>query len=292
VYSIGEKGKTMSLAVTSGSTVPRLSRYVTELPQKIAQEQGRKAALYSLASKVCLAAFLAIAAVVLAISIGALPPLPAIIALPLLLSALIFAERGQRFIIRSVDYSDAAAQAKAKAQELALIRHWTAREIKAFFEKHHLSLEKLPMDLLRQANPNAPLRALLPAIASYNYLCHKAEKHFKEHENNLYNRTENPILRHYGRLEGWKKLECEAIPAALQAALVLQTISQPALQLRLDDLGACTPKAFDQRRFDQLLEGSDAYFVFKDQARAPLTFTSLQEMVSKQNYDGLRAKLF
>ena len=65
----------MSLAVTSGSTAPQLSRYVTELPQKIAHEQGRKAALYSMASKVCLIAFLAIAAVVLAISIGALPPL-------------------------------------------------------------------------------------------------------------------------------------------------------------------------------------------------------------------------
>jgi hypothetical protein len=288
----------MSVAITSRPTItprptaPQLSRYVTELPQKIAHEQGREATLYSLASKVCLIAFLAIAAVALAISFGALPPLSAAITLPLLLSSFVFIERGQRFMMRSLECSDAAAQAKAKAQELALIRHWTTHEIKAFFEKHHLSLEKLPMDLLRQANPNAPLRALLPAIASYNYLCHKAEQHFKEHENNLYNRTENPILRHHGRLEGWKKLEFEAIPAALQAALVLQTISQPTQQLKLTDLGACTPKEFDQRRFDQLLEGSDAYFMFKDQARAPLTFTALQEIVSKQNYDGLRIKLF
>ena len=195
-------------------------------------------------------------------------------------------------MMRSLECSDAAAQAKAKAHEFAHIRHWTSPQIKAFFEKHHLSLEKLPMDLLRKANPKEPLRALMPAIASYNYLCHKAEKHFKEHENNLYNRMENPILRHHGRLLGWKKLEFEAIPAALQAALVLQTISQPTQQLKLTDLGACTPKEFDQRRFDQLLEASDAYFVFKDEARAPLTFTALQEIVSKQNYDGLRVKLF
>ncbi len=283
----------MSLAVTSGSaitsrpTTPQLSRYVTELPQKIAHERSRKAALYSLASKVCLVAFIAIVAVFLAISIGLLSPLSPALTIPLIFSALPLLEGGL-----SLDCSEAARQAIDTAHEFARIRHWTSPQIKAFFEKHHLSLEKLPMDLLRKANPKEPLRALLPAIASYNYLCHKAEKHFKEHENNLYNRTENPILRHHGRLGGWKKLECEAIPAALQAALVLQTISQPTLQLQLADLGACTPKAFDQRRFDQLLEGSDAYFVFKDQARAPLTFTALQELVSKQNYDGLRVKLF
>ncbi len=279
----------MSIAGPSGST--SLSRYVTEIPQKIAHEQERKAALYSLASKVCLIAFLAIAAAVLAISIGALPPLSAAITLPLLLSTLIFIEGGQRFLMKSLECSDAAAQAKAKAQELALIRHWTRHEILAFFQKHHLSVEKLPLELLRQANP-APLSALLPAIATYNYLCHKAEKHFKEHENNLYNKIDDPTLRHAARRIGWKKLEFEAIPAALQAALVLQTISQPTLQLKLADLGACTPKEFDERRFDQLLEGADAYFVFKDQARAPLTFTALQEMVSKQNFDGLRVKLF
>jgi hypothetical protein len=282
----------MSIVVASRPSPPQLSRYVTEIPQKIAEEQGRKAALYSLAWKVCFAACLAIAAAVLAISVGVLPPLPLTLALPMLLSALIFAEGAKRFVTRSLECSDAALKARAKAEELDLIRHWTTPQVKAFFEKHHLSLEKLPMDLLIKASPKAPLRALMPAIASYNYLCRKAERRFKEHENNLHNKTDDPTLRHAGRRIGWQILEFKAIPAALRAALVLQTISQPALQLKLADLGACIKKDFDQRRFDQLLEGSDEYFVFKDEARAPLTFTALQEMVSKQNFDGLRALLF
>jgi len=146
--------------------------------------------------------------------------------------------------------------------------------------------------LLRQINPKEPLRALLPAIASYNYFCNQVITHLKEHDDNLYNKIEDPTLHYEGRRIGWKKLEFEAIPAALQAAFILQIISQPTLQVKLGDLGTCRAKEFDQRRFDQLLDGMDEYFVFKDGMRPALTFTSLQEMVAKQDYDGLRAKLF
>jgi hypothetical protein len=271
---------------------PQLSRTVTEIPQIIADQQQRKVALYNLASTVCLVALVAIAAGVLAISIGFLSPLPTVLALALILSAFPLQMGVQTFMMKSSHCWDAARQATDRAKELDRIRHWKDPQIKAFFKEHHLSFEKLPMDLLRQVNPKEPLRALLPAIASYNYLCQKAQTQFSKHVDNLHNSIEDPTLHYQERLIGWHILEYNAIPTALQAALVLQTISQPTLQLELDDLGACHAKEFDQRRFDQLLDGNDEYFVFKDEKRPALTFTAAQEMVSKQDFDGLRVKLF
>lgn len=271
---------------------PQLSRYVTEIPQKIAAEQGRKAVLYSLASKVCLVAFIAIVAGVLSISIGLLAPLSPALTFGMILSTLPLQVGFQSYMMRSLECSTTADAADEKANELVRIQHWAKPQIEAFFKEHNLSMEKLPMDLLRRLNPKEPLRALLPAIASYNHLCKTAQKHFQEHEENLYNRLENPTLHYLGRQRGWHILEYQAIPAALQAALVLQIIAEPTIQSNLENLGAFHAKEFDQRRFDQLLDGNDECFVFKDESRAQLTFGAVQQMVSKQDFDGLRLKLF
>ena len=103
---------------------------------------------------------------------------------------------------------------------------------------------------------------------------------------------EDKILHCEGRRHGWRVLEYQAIPSALQAALVLETIAHPTLQIKLDHLGTCQAKEFDQRRFDQLLDGTDEYFVFKDESKLPLTFAEANRMVSTQDIDGLREKLF
>jgi hypothetical protein len=271
---------------------PQLSRYVTEIPQNIAAEQGRKAVLYSLASKVCFVAMIAICAVLLSINMGLLPPLSPALAFGMILSALPIWVGIHSYSMRSLECSTKANIADEKAQEFASIQHWAKPQVEEFFKKHNLSVEKLPMDLLRRLNPKDPLRALLPAIASYNHLCNSARKHFQKHEENLYNRIENPALHYLGRREGWHILEYEAIPEALQAALVLQIIGNPTIQSNLEDLGTCQAKEFDQRRFDQLLDGNDDCFVFKDENRTHLTFGAVQQMVAKRDFDGLRLKLF
>jgi hypothetical protein len=281
----------MAVTISPRSTAPQLSRYVTEMPQIIAVQQERKAALYSLASKVSFIGLIAIWSVILSISIGILLPLHPALTFALVLSTISLPVCFQTFVVRALESSRVAREAQDRADELALIQHWKSPQIEAFFKEHNLSFEKLPMDLLRRLDPKEPLRALLPAIASYNYFCHTSEKHLKEHDENLHNSLENQTLHYEGRRMGWHKLEFEAIPAAFQAALVLQTISQPTLRLKLDDLGTCCMKEFDQRRFDQLLDGTDEYFVFKDQSPA-LNFTAAQEMVTKQDIDGLRVKLF
>lgn len=283
----------MSVQISSRpAPSPQLSRYVTEIPQKIAAEQGRKAVLYSLASKVCVVAFIAILAVILSISIGLLPPLSPALTFGMILCTLPLQVGFQSYVLRSIECSTKADIADEKAHEFASIQHWEKPQIEAFFKKHNLSMEKLPMDLLRRLNPKDPLRALLPAIASYNHLCNTARKHFKEHEENLYNRLENPTLHYVARQKGWHILEYQAIPSALQAAFVLQIIANPTIQSNLEDLGACQAKEFDRRRFDQLLDGNDSCFVFKDENRSQLTFGAVQQMVSKQDFDGLRLKLF
>ena len=282
----------MTAAISGRPAAPYLSRYVTEIPQKIQVEQERKAMLYNLASKVCLAAFVAIAASVFSISVGLLVPIHPLFTLGLILSTLPIQLGIQSFGMHSDTCSAKAIEAKEVAKELSRIQNWTGREVESFFKEHKLSLDKLPMDLLRRLQPKDPLRALLPAIANYLYLCGQTKIHLDEHLKNLHNEIKDHALHHRARQIGWHLLEYNAIPTALEAALVLQIISQPTLHLKMEELGICHAKEFDERRFDQLLDGTDEYFVFHEKSRPTLTFAKAHEMVANQNINALRVSLF
>lgn len=279
----------MTAAISTRPAAPCLSRYVTEIPKKIQVEQERKAVLYNLASKVCFAALIAIATSTLAISVGLLAPIHPALMLGLVLST---AFLQSYFTGHLAEYSMQAIEAKEKAKELERIQNWTGREVQSFFKEHKLSLDKLPMDLLRRLEPKDPLRALLPAIANYIYLCGQTKIHLDEHLKNLHNEIKDHALHHRARQIGWHLLEYNAIPTALEAALVLQIISQPTVHLKLEELGICHAKEFDERRFDQLLDGTDEYFVFHEKSRPTLTFAKAHEMVANQNIDALRVNLF
>jgi hypothetical protein len=292
IFADAKERRFMTVAISHRPLAPLLSHYLTEIPQKVADDQGRRATLYGLASKVCIVALIAIVGGALSISFGLLMPIQPALSLALILSTFPLQLGFQTFMMRSLDCSEKAKQAIDKAVELARIQHWQKPQIVAFLKEHKFSLEKLPLSLLHRVTPKEPLRALLPAIASYNYFSNKTQKQFKEHEENLHNAIEDPTLRYEGRRHGWRVLEFHAIPTALQAALVLQIISCPDLQFKLGDLGRFLAKEFDQRRFDQLLDGTDDFFVFKEKGRAALSFAEAHRMVSKHDIDGLRRKLF
>jgi len=135
----------MTAALSPSSPSPvQLSSYLTEIPQQITVHESRKALLYSLVSKVCLAAFVAIAASVLSISIGLLMPIQPTVTFAMILSTLPLQIGFQSFMMKSLACSERANQAAEKAKELARIGHWKHAEIKAFFKEHKLAIENLP----------------------------------------------------------------------------------------------------------------------------------------------------
>lgn len=282
----------MTVAVSSRQQTPQLHRFITQVPQKIADEANRKATLYNLALKVSLVAIVAIAATFIGITFGLITPFHPLVPFVLLLSTVFIAGFQSLMVARAADCMDRAIEAEEIAKELDRIKHWQRPQIEAFFNEHNLSLDKLPIDMLRKLDSKEPIRALLPAIATYAMLCKKAQNEYKEHEENLHMVTEDRRLQLRYRQLGWENLEFKALPAALQAAHALQIISQPTLSLQLTDIGVFKPKHFDERRFDQILDGTDEYFIFKNPKRPPLNFAEAHELVAKQNIDGLRLKLF
>jgi|GEM_PF-1866176 len=270
----------------------QLNPLITENPHQTALEQGRRATLYSLAGKVSLTAFLAIAAAVLTISFGIVAPLPSLMMLGLVASTIPLQVGFQTCLFRSMACSNAAKEAANKAKFLDRIQNWSEPQIAAFFKEHKLRMQGLPVGLLRKIDPKEPLRALLPAIAAYEYHLDKAKQFYDIHLENLYNESPDPALRLKGRQFGWRTLEFSALPSAFKAALALQTAAIPTLQSRLSDMGDFRPKDFDERRFDQLLGGSDEFFIFKDEGKAPLLFAELQEALSRFDIDEIRLKLF
>lgn len=282
----------MTLAVSSRPQTTELHRFVTQVPRTIADQESRKASLYNLALKVSLVAIVALAATFIGITFGLITPFHPLLSFGLILSTFLITGLQSLMMARSSDCSDRAIEAAEIAKELDRIRHWQKPQIEAFFKEHTLSLDKLPMDLLRKLDPKEPLRALLPAIATYIRLCKRAQNEYKEHEENLYRVDNDRRLQLEYRKLGWENLEFKALPAALQAAHALQIIAQPTLSLQLTDIGTFKPKEFDERRFDQILDGRDEYFIFKNPKQPPLNFAEAHELVAKQNFDGLRLKLF
>jgi len=281
----------MTVALSPRPQLVQLNPCAIENPNQVERQEGRKAALYSLASKVCLVAFLSIAAGAIALSLGLALPVPPALLFALLFSTIPLQLGFQSYMIRSIECRNRANEAKEKGQELARIQGWGRTEIAAFFNEHKISLDKLPLELLRRVDRKEPLRALLPGIASYQFLRNRAQRLYLDHLKNLYNDHPDPFLLNLGRREGWKILEFQALPAAFQAAHMLQILADPTSSKKLDDLGAFRAKEFDERRFDQLLEGKDDYFVFKEEGRPPLTFSEAQALIATIDIDALRLKL-
>ena len=196
--------------------------------------------------------------------------------------------------MRSIDCKSRAIEEQGKAEEFTKIQNWGPSEIEAFLKGHNISLSSLPLASLERINAKEPLKALLPAIARYFYWRNQAQTHLNTHLTNLYNTAEDPDFRFHGQKMGWRILENQALPAVLQAAFILQIISQPTLQIELDQMGVCQIKSFAKRSMGWMLDGTNAdnYFLFHDPARKPLVLQELQSMLGKLDIDQVRQKLF
>lgn len=282
----------MTVAAPQASSLISLHRAVMEMPQNIANKYIQQASLYNLASKVCLVAFLAIVGLGIAMYVGICSFLPPAALLPMVLGTFPLQYGFQKLWMYSVDYRLLAKEELGKVVEFTKIQHWKQPEIQSFLKEHKLSLDPLSLQLLNQIDPKEPYRALLPAIARYNYWDMMAKQHLKHHLENLHNTHEDPSVRLQGRIIGWDILEKQALPAALQAAFILQIIAQPNVQIQLNDLGTYRMKSFHERSFDWMLDRTDDFFVFKDPSHASLGLQELETLLAASNLDALRLKLF
>ncbi|MES2272828.1 MAG: hypothetical protein V4487_01375 [Chlamydiota bacterium] len=256
----------------------QLNHYFTEIPEKNASKLRHKALAYNVLAKITFVAILAITAAILAVSFGlgtvtgALP----IVLVGLAILTPFLAIGASRLTQRSNEYSQLAATEKGVAEELKKIADWKTAEIELFFNTHGLPRQNLPMDALQILNPQEPLRAFLPLIARFNYLNAKRVALDAAVKENLNTAIAHEEVRLAAERIGWQILEREMIPYALNAALMLQIISQPTLQLKLSDLGTCQAKSLEGRLAAREFRQDDNYFVFNEQNRAPLVLTQLR----------------
>ena len=283
----------MKITTNSNHATPLFNRQITTLPQTLAKSEERKSSLYKLIAKVCLVALLTLFAIAMAISFGLLPIAhPAITFLSITLIGFISMIGLQHGTLRSVDWHFKAVQDQGKAEELKKIQNWGKAEIEAFLEEHKISSASLPILQLQRLNAKEPLKALLPAIASYFYWSNTAGKHLEDHIKNFYTDAKDSYLREHGGIIGWQILESQALPAAIQAAYILQIIAEPTMRKELNQMGSLQAKSLEQRSVEWMRDGTDHYFIFEDPSLSPLSLQELQQLLHTKDFDKIRAKLF
>lgn len=267
-----------------------LNRSVTESPKYLHDKHAQKARLWSCASKICTIALVAIFAAA-AFSICLAPELTAVATIGACICALPLHAGALFFNTQASIHQNRAATEQAIKIELQTIIHWKREEIEQFFKDHDLCLDLLPIEALRSIHPEEPLCALLPAIARYRYLKTRALHFYDQYRMNCFNQIQDPTVKMFEIRHGWTLLEEYAIPAALAATIQLQIISNPTLQIKLDDLGHIVSKSFEQRCADKIFHQTDEFFRFKD-ARPSLDLSALLDALSNHQFCKIRQMLF
>lgn len=296
-------------------TAVSLHHLVTELhrpdqsPSQILEERISaaqwQATLYNIAEKTCYVAFLAILGVVLASSyqLIALAEMSSLIVAgsalfsPLLLLAPI------KFSQLSTFYATQAQEDIANNAQLCQIAHWNQAEIEDFFRREGLRIDRVP-----------PQTTLLPLIARFQVLKNKASAIQQEARNSLRSLEESftrqeaeqgaidPLKKQKIRFENacvhHARIEGIAMPAALQAATLLQLIQNPTVTdidlepQEITGVGKWVPRPYAERAFAKLQPAyDDTYFQFLPALnRLPLTSAEIER--TELNPAALRRLLY
>ena len=250
-------------------------------PIQKAAKLEQKALAWNVLSKITFVAIAAICAAVLTVSIllstttGTLPFILAGLALttPFLSVAASKLQAKSRALATEAEFE------RAVANRFMIIQKWDEPKILKFFDDHSI----VP-------NPNVPLTEFLPLIARYE--TQNSEANIDKITSDMLLESKDAAdreIRLQQRLIGWQILEQRAIPAALNAALILEILSQPTLQLRrLADIGSLTQKSIEERQLDRIYGPNDDYLVFSEERPS----LSLCDLVDDLSPDRLRGLLF
>ena len=281
LYKVGQNQERFMSTQAIGFQPPKLNHYLTEVPETIAIDAGKKAFAANVIAKITYVAIVAICATVLAVSLfatvsGALP----LVLLGLALTTPLLAMGAAKLQALSNNHSNRALREKGVADELKLIKDWKTAEIKDFYSHHNITLEHLPIEELEKLKPNEPLTALLPLIARYKYLEKQGQEAKERYSINLAFQSDVSQLRIDAGKSAFFKMEEEAIPHTLDASVILLNLAKPTLDLKRDDLG--TVKDIQERIFDRLLRKNDDYFIFHDPNKRPLKLSEIENLTPKE----------
>lgn len=241
-------------------TATNLNPYLNELPADIAQYHKTWAFRFNVLEKICWVAFIGIAAVILTASYTGLAMtgnLP-IFLVGGIFTALFAVPLATKLHHLRIAHSDRAKREMGIDKKYQDIIGKGEDFVRQFFIEQKIDIQQIPLDALKKKNPVKPLCALLPLIARFIYLKEQAETLEKESKEGLKLLNEemlDPISQHnllLNRQIAYQKHEMQAIPRALEAAVILQVIQQPILQLELSRLGTFNAKSFEERQFDRL----------------------------------------
>lgn len=285
------------MAVSNAVNLP--CRYLTENAQNNFREYDRSASIYRTLFKVSYVAIAILATVFFTLlhtgtaMSGAVPLLCfwGSVFLGLTVHA-----QGMKFHKKSEYHKLVAEDEKQVTIELKKIEGWKTPQIEEFLHEQGLVSEQIPMEHLQQLSPEEPLCALLPLIARFNAMKALANK---------INDAAQKLFAHpttESRNKGHILFEGQALPTALNAAVMLQMIQNPRMDIEVkhpdqnhthefSGIGRCKAKYYDQRMFERTLPPiDDDYLVFEPKwNRPPLTRAEIEENMDPRV---LRLKIF
>lgn len=271
-------GESMALQATRNTPPIKLNPYLTESPEKNASKLRSKALAYNVLSKITMVAVVAICAVVLAVSLGigtASGTFPLIL-VGLAIATPFLSMGASKLHMKQTECAQKADIEQKVFEEFKIISDWKTPEIEQFFQKHNLSLDKLPIEELKKLN-DEPLKALLPLIARFNYL-HRTALELEERALVNYrerDQSDENEIRVQARRIALEIHNYMVIPKLFDAAVMLISIANPVFQMKREEIGSF--KDFQMWAFDRLLSNNDEFFLFHQAGRPALTHAEIDQ---------------
>lgn len=277
------------------------------LESNISSLQWKTFALSAL-EKISYVALIAIMATILSISYSSvvLTGTVSLVIAGMALSTPLIAWGLTKFATLSQQFSRRAEMESQVLLQYKQIENWTTPQINEFLAQQGLNVDRIPTEQLRQINANDPLRAILPLIARYNYFrakSHEVETRAKNASAELeeaFRKKEaetgqpiDPQIKQKIRFESndtaWRQHEQEAVPLALNAAVVLQIMQDPTTQdldvqpqsFDIPRVATCVPKSFAERMFGRIHQPrNDDYLLFHPGLnRPPLQLQEIEQNI-------------
>ncbi len=271
---------------------PSLNPYITELPEARLTRYSRLTTGYWLLDKISLVAIGAILAAIFAITytgaaLAGASSLAAVVGIISTYPLMLLASRSNKLWR---EYQGEAQLEKEVIAQLKFDERLSDNEIAQFLRR-----EGVDVDLIGIAP-----RRLLPLIARYKVISREAERVQDQAHQQMVDQNSDRSIRLSLREQGLELLENKGVPMAIGAAVLLQIMQQPTLQLQIahptplfaySHLGLCRPKKPLERILDRKLEPrDDKYFFFVQSLhRPPLTLDELCRNLAPRV---IRLKLF
>lgn len=266
------------------SLTPALNPLLLDNPRENVRELQSKAFHYSVLSKICIVASLAIMAVVFAVyfELFLLPAWFSFVSLGLIVATIPLAQGISKFHRRSLDCQRRLEIENLVLEKLRQVETWDETEFQQFYTNPSRKLQPPPIEL----------KLLTPLIARVWAGEYKLQEIRAKVDRNFHpDPKDDEASRLMAQNIGWTSLETEQLPTALDLAVRYKILENPHLPYKkITDLGTVVPKNHSQRWLPRNCEDRDTYFFTANKGS---NFPNLTlEMVRYSSPNELYHKLF